>query len=232
MLPDSLAAVRRVSTKPKATAFTLILNWPHSLASVFVRPHAQLAGRVVDLTRVAVHARDGGHVDDLAEDLAALLALLLGRLAHVGRGGAADPEWHDRVDVEHRLELLVSHLVGNAVARVAGVVDDDVELPELVDGLLDELVGHALLGQVAAEDGGLAGDLGRRLLRDVRVEVVDQDAGSVLREQLGRCPADASEQPVTIAAFPSSTPTCLAPFGTAAFSRSGIMTIRATVGSR
>ena len=38
VLPASLAAVRRVSTKPKATAFTLILNWPHSLASVFVRP--------------------------------------------------------------------------------------------------------------------------------------------------------------------------------------------------
>ena len=38
VLPDSLAAVRRVSTNPNATAFTLILNWPHSLASVFVRP--------------------------------------------------------------------------------------------------------------------------------------------------------------------------------------------------
>ena len=36
--PSSLAAVRRVSTKPKATALTLILNWPHSLASVLVMP--------------------------------------------------------------------------------------------------------------------------------------------------------------------------------------------------
>jgi hypothetical protein len=36
--PDSLAAVRRVSTNPNAMAFTLILNCPHSFASVFVRP--------------------------------------------------------------------------------------------------------------------------------------------------------------------------------------------------
>ena len=36
--PSSLAAVRRVSTKPKATALTLILNWPHSLARVLVTP--------------------------------------------------------------------------------------------------------------------------------------------------------------------------------------------------
>ena len=32
------AAVRRVSTKPNATALTLTLNAPHSRASVFVSP--------------------------------------------------------------------------------------------------------------------------------------------------------------------------------------------------
>jgi hypothetical protein len=31
-------AVSRVSIQPNATAFTLILNWPHSLAIVFVSP--------------------------------------------------------------------------------------------------------------------------------------------------------------------------------------------------
>ena len=35
---ESLEAVRRVSIQPNATALTLILNWPHSLASVLVRP--------------------------------------------------------------------------------------------------------------------------------------------------------------------------------------------------
>src|SRR5918998_1094736 len=37
-LDSSLEAVSRVSIQPNATALTLILNWPHSLASVFVRP--------------------------------------------------------------------------------------------------------------------------------------------------------------------------------------------------
>jgi hypothetical protein len=74
----------------------------------------------------------------------------------VRRGSTQDPEGHDRVDVEHRLELVVGHLVSHAVPGVAGVVDDDVDLAELVDGLLDQLVGHALLGEVAAEHGSLA----------------------------------------------------------------------------
>ena len=36
--PFSFAWVSRVSTKPKATALQLILNCPHSLATVLVRP--------------------------------------------------------------------------------------------------------------------------------------------------------------------------------------------------
>ena len=35
---SSLDAVSRVSIQPNATALTLILNWPHSLASVLVSP--------------------------------------------------------------------------------------------------------------------------------------------------------------------------------------------------
>jgi hypothetical protein len=34
----SLGCVRRVSMRPKATALTWMLNWPHSFASVFVSP--------------------------------------------------------------------------------------------------------------------------------------------------------------------------------------------------
>src|SRR5215213_6513984 len=39
---STLEAVSRVSIQPKATALTLILNWPHSLASVFVSPTTPL----------------------------------------------------------------------------------------------------------------------------------------------------------------------------------------------
>ena len=55
--------------KPKATAFTLTLNWPHSLAMVFVRPTTRLARGVVGLAGVAEGAGGRGDVDDLAEHL-------------------------------------------------------------------------------------------------------------------------------------------------------------------
>src|SRR3954453_23721072 len=41
-LSSTLDAVRRVSIQPKATALPLILNWPHSLARVLVRPTTPL----------------------------------------------------------------------------------------------------------------------------------------------------------------------------------------------
>src|SRR3954470_20804854 len=52
----------------------------------------RLARRVVGLAGVAHRAGDRGDVDHLAEDLLALLALLLSRLAQVRRRGAQDPE--------------------------------------------------------------------------------------------------------------------------------------------
>jgi hypothetical protein len=118
--------------------------------------HPGLGRRVVDLPGVAHRAGDRADVDDLAKDLATLVALGLRGLTQVRSRGADDPEGHDGVDLEHGLELLVGHLVGHAVPGVAGIVDDDVELAELVDGLLDELVAHAGLREIAAEDGGLA----------------------------------------------------------------------------
>ena len=155
---------------------------------------AGLGGRVVDLAGVAHRPRDRGDVDDLAEQLLALGLLGLRRLAPVRGDRADDAEGDDRVDVEHRLELLVGHPVDDPVPGVAGVVDDDVDLAEGLDRLRDQLVRHAGLGQVAGEDRGLAVDLARRLLGDVAVDVVDQDLGALVDEQLRRRPADAARR--------------------------------------
>ncbi len=96
------------------------------------------------------------------------------------------------MDVEHPLEPVVAHLVDRRVERVAGVVDEDVDLAPLVDHLLDELVGHARLGQIAGEHERVAVDLGGRLLGDVAVEVVDQHLGALLGEQLRGRASDAA----------------------------------------
>src|SRR5205807_1879053 len=154
----------------------------------------RLGGRVVGLAGIAERARGRGDVDDLAKHLAALLALLLCGLAQVGGGRTDDAEGHHGVDVEHRLEVLVGHLVDRRVERIAGVVDDDVDLAEGVDRLGHELVGRARLGQVAGEHRRLTADLGARLLGDVSVEVVDEDLRAVLHEQLRRRPADAARR--------------------------------------
>ena len=108
----------------------------------------------------------------------------------MGSDRANHPERDDGVDLEHRLELLVAHLVDDSVPGVAGVVDDRVDRAERLDRGLDELVAGSLGGQVAAEDGGLAVDLARGLLGDVAVDVVDQDLGALGDEQLSRRPAD------------------------------------------
>ncbi len=209
--PFSLACVSRVSTKPKATALQLILNWPHSLASVFVRPTTPaLRGRVVDLARVAHRARDRGDVDDLAEDLLALGLLGLGRLAPV-RGDRADhPEGDDRVDVEHRLELLVGHPVDDAVPGVAGVVDDDVDRAEGLDAPWRP----ARRGR-PARSGRRRRRPSRRRSRDAACSATSPSMSliSTLAPSLTNSSAVARPmpraEPVTIAALPSSSPISL-----------------------
>ena len=65
-------------------------------------------------------------------------------------------------------------------------------LAERVDCRPHERLGNAVLRQVTAERGGLAGDLRRGLLREVGVEVADQNARAVLGQQLGGRTADAA----------------------------------------
>ena len=55
------------------------------------------------------------------------------------------PEGGHEVDVEHGLELLVGHLLDRRVPGVAGIVDDDVEPAECIDGGADEPIGKARL---------------------------------------------------------------------------------------
>ena len=73
-------------------------------------------------------------------------------------------------------------------------------LPHSRDDRLDQLVGHAQLGEIAAEHEGVAVDLRRGLLGDVAIEVVDQRLGALRRENSSAVarPMPRAE-PVTIA---------------------------------
>jgi len=113
----------------------------------------------------------------------------------VGGEGTGDPEGHDRVDVQHRLELLVGHLVGDTVPGVAGVVDDDVHRAEGFVGGGHELLCGFRLGHVTGEDSGLTLDLGCGLLGGIGVEVVDQHLGAVCCKKLCGGPTDSPGGP-------------------------------------
>jgi hypothetical protein len=82
--------------------------------------HARLGNRVINLARIAVRAGGARNLHNTS-----WLAVLD---AEVGRGFAHEAEWRGVVYGEHRVELLVAHLVDHPVPRVAGVVDDDVDL--------------------------------------------------------------------------------------------------------
>ena len=147
---------------------------------------AHLGGAVVGLAEVAEDAGARRGVDDAAVAL----------LAHVDPGRAGDVERALEVHVEHRVDQVGRHVVERLVAQDAGVVDDDVDLAERVDGGLDDglaalgrgdgvVVGHGL----AAGRLDLVDDLSARPRRrtagavDRAAEVVDDDQRAALGEQ-------------------------------------------------
>jgi len=98
--------------------------------------------------------------------------------------------------------------VDGRVQRVAGVVDDDVDLAPGVDRRLDELVGRVALREVPAEDRGLARDLAGGLLGGVLVEVVDDDLAPCSESSSAVARPMPRADPVTMATLSSRTPMC------------------------
>ena len=109
------------------------------------------------------------------------------------------------VHADHRVPVLLAHVEDHPVAQDAGVVDDDVELAEGVEGALDDALGALEVGDALAVGDGLAAHLldlvdhllGRAVVGaagavEVRAEVVDDDLGAVLGHQQRLFAADAA----------------------------------------
>jgi hypothetical protein len=72
-----------------------------------------------------------------------------------------------------------------AVPGIAGVVDDDIDPPEGIDGRADEALAEIGRGHVAGADHRAHAerlDLARGLVRHVGVEIVDDDMRTGARE--------------------------------------------------
>ena len=108
---------------------------------------AELGGGVVGLAEIADQARGRGHMHVGARSL---------RL-EVRRGGAADVERTLEMHASTEFELLLGHLMEQAVAQIAGVVDHGVDAAERVDRRLHDPL-RALPGgdAVAVGDGAAA----------------------------------------------------------------------------
>ena len=136
------------------------------------------------------------------------------RLAQVRSGCAQHLERYDGVDLEHGAELLVAHLVEHPVPRVAGVVDDDVELAERVE----RQPGRAPRRR-RPSSGRRRRPPSRRRSRAAVCSA--RSASRSLTSTRAPCAASSSAvarpipraEPVTIATLPSSTPmACRRPF--------------------
>ena len=91
---------------------------------------AQLGGGVVSLSKVTIDTGTGGGVDDSSE-----LLLSEVRPACLGTSeGSLKVDLHDDVPVGFR------HLHERFVSQDTGVVDEDVDSPEGVDGGLDDVL--------------------------------------------------------------------------------------------
>ena len=148
---------------------------------------ARLGQRVVGLSRVAVHARRRGDVDD-----AAGLAVLD---AEVRSGGADEVEGRGAVQTDNGVPLLVRRLVNDAVPRVAGIVDNDVDLAVAKLGGATDQRGNVVAVQHITSDGdGLAtrrGDSVGDGLALAGVNVGDNHLGAFFGEETGGLGADA-----------------------------------------
>ena len=91
------------------------------------------------------------------------------------------------MDVDDRVPLVFLHVEGHLVPEDPGVVDQDVEVPIGVDGLVDHLLGSVPVRHARAIGHGLAaggGDLGHDVL-DAVPEVVEDQACPLGGEELG-----------------------------------------------
>jgi len=122
---------------------------------------AKLRRHVVRLTEIADQARGRGHVHHRARFL----------LAEMSRDGARHVERAVEMHVDDVVPVRPTHAMKDAVAQDAGVVHQDVDAAELVDGGLHDRFGVLRLGdrerrgdRVAARSLDLLHDLLRGAL--------------------------------------------------------------------
>ena len=151
--------------------------------------HAEL-GEAVDAVAVPGDAAgDRADVDDVGDPA----RVLFGGLQQVRQGGAGGVEQALHVDGDHAVPLLRVRVGDGAQEHQASIVDQDVQSPELLGGLLDGCLGLGAVGDVRFDGQRRAArvlDAGGEGLKAVAAAGHKRDAGAVLGEPAGGGGAD------------------------------------------
>jgi hypothetical protein len=116
-----------------------------------------------------------------------------------------------QVDVEDAVELLLGQVLdGRGVRAHAGVIDEDVDAPELLERLVDEVLGRVCLAHVVLDAEVAVAELLGALLGLFFKNVRQHDAGPLIGHRLGDAEPDATRSPGddydTILEIPHSAP--------------------------
>ena len=115
-------------------------------------------------------------------------------LDHFAGGELAQHEAGPQVDAVHAVEILATDGQHVAGRQDAGIAQQDVQAVEVVRRGGDQALALLVVAHVAVvrQDSGpgLRGDLARRLLAALPIDVRQRDAGAVLREGHRAGPAD------------------------------------------
>ena len=145
-----------------------------------------LGGGVVGLPEAAAQAGVGDDADYFAAGIFA------GIVAHGLGGEAGAGEGALEVDGDHVVEFLFGHLEEGAVADDAGVVDQDVEAAEAVEGGLGELLGDRPVGHAAGDSRSGVANVAHHFSDQVRLGAVHHHLGAFGGERLGEAAAEST----------------------------------------
>ncbi len=150
---------------------------------------ATLADRVGHLIRNGDHRIDARHVDDDAA-----VAVFARRLRdHAARCGLPAQKRTFQVDAQHAVEILFCQIQKLGAVNDAGIVDHDVDAPELRDGPLDQrraVARRADVGSLKDRGATRLDDLIDQRQTVCFVDVGHRDLGALRGEQARACGAD------------------------------------------
>jgi hypothetical protein len=104
----------------------------------------------------------------------------------VGEGSVGGVDQALEVEVDHPVPLLGGRVLDRAQQHLAGVVDEDVEPPQLLDGAVDRGNGLLLVGDVGLDRQGgvaLAANLCREALQPLEPAGRHRDFGPLFRQR-------------------------------------------------